>query len=152
MSKKIKIILLDNVKWLWHKWDVVEVSVPYAQNVLINKKIWKIADNNTLNELKQKQESIKKHHDDQIKIYKDIIGQINNKWWLKMLRQTTAMNHLYDKIDEKDISKEILNTYKVKIPDKNIKIQKIIDTIWEYNVEFNFEDININFSVLIVKK
>ena len=46
------------------------------------------------------------------------------------------MQHLYDKIDTRDICQEILMHYHVKIDKSHIKIDHIIDMIGEYEAIF----------------
>ena len=54
MSKKIKVLLLQNVKNHGNKGDIVEVSPSYAQNVLIRQGKAKIADKHTIQKRKAK--------------------------------------------------------------------------------------------------
>lgn len=152
MSKKIKVILLDNVKWMWNKGTVLDVAPAYFKNVLERNNLAKKADANVINIMKQKEE---KKNNDEKKRLKDIyemLSDIEQKWWIIIEKQATAMNHLYDKIAEKDISNELLMRYKVKIDKTCFIMESRIESLWEYIIKFEHESIKKKIKVIVVKK
>ncbi len=151
MSKKLQVILLQNVKWYWNKWNLVEVSAAYAQNVLFRQWLAKLADSTSINNIKQAEDKKHRDHDKQLKHIYDLLEQIENNWWLKIEKQATAMNHLYDKIDSKEIAKFVVMNYHVKLPDSSFKMDKI-ETIWEFTINFQYEDIKKKIKVIVDKK
>ena len=60
MSAKIEVVLLQSVKWLGNKWDVVSVALAYAKNVLIAQGKVRVADKQAIAEVQQKKEKQKK--------------------------------------------------------------------------------------------
>ena len=107
MSSKVKVILLENVRWLWNKWDVIDVAIQYAKNVLIAKWQWKLADTQTINKVKQNEEKKIKDHSKKLQEMESLYNELNANP-LVLQKQATAMNHLYDTIDFKEIMSEIL--------------------------------------------
>lgn len=151
MSGKIKVILLDNVRWQWNKWEVIEVSAPYAKNVLIAKWQAKIADAQTLNKVKQHEEKKVKDHSKKLQEMESLLNDLKQNP-IVMKKQATAMNHLYDTIDFKEISWEILVKYKIKLEKNNLKITEKIQNTGEYEIWFEYESIKGKFKLIVEKK
>lgn len=151
MTNKIDVIFIKDCKH-WKKNELKSVSPLFFRQVLSAQWLAKIADSKTINEVKQKEESIKKHHEEDLKKLRDMIESIKSNGWVKVLRQATAMHHLYDKVDEKDIAREILMTYKVKLPEKALKLEHKIENLGEYIVKFDYEWIKDKFPVVVEKK
>ena len=138
---KIKVILKQDVRKLWSKWDIVEVAPAYAQNVLIKQWLAQIATPAIIKEIKQKQQ--KKLQDQEKKQQK--IDQITNKLkqeWLTIKKAMAPSWKLYEKVDAKTIQKEILNKYWIKIDLNSIKTDKI-DKIWDYHFKLFNHKINL---------
>lgn len=152
MAKKIKLILTENVRWYWNKGTIVEVSYAYAENVLLKQGKAKIADKTTINNMEQKEE--KKHKQEEIhkSSYLDMLNKIEENWWIKIERQATEMNHLYDKVDKKDISKWILMNYQVKIPETSIKLDEKIEYTWDYEFFIDHEWVKKKLKLVISRK
>ncbi len=72
MSNKIEVVLLQSVKALGNKDDVVSVAIPYARNVLIAQGKAKVADKAALEAMKQKQEKHDKHEAEAMATFKQI--------------------------------------------------------------------------------
>ncbi len=148
MSKKVKLILLQNLAWYGNKGTIIEVSPAYANNVLLPKKIAQYADDTSLNVIKQKEEKIQKDHDKSLQIYKDFLEKIQSEWWIVLQKQITHTGKLYAKVDEKDLLKDLLMKYKIKLPKWSIKMDKI-EEIGEYEISFEFEKIKEKIKLII---
>lgn len=149
MAAKIKVILLQNFAWLGNKGTIVEVSVPYAKNVLFSKWIAKMADAQTLNVEKQKEEKKERDHEKSLEHIKELVAKLQD-WGLVIHRQSTNTGKLYAKIDEKEIAKEILMAYKVKVGKENILLKNKIEELWDFSFEFVFEKIKEKIDLKIV--
>lgn len=148
MSKKVKMILLQNLAWYGNKGTIIDVSPAYANNVLLPKNIAQYADQTSLNQIKQKEQKLQKDHEKSLQIYKDFINRVNSEWWIVLQKQITHTGKLYAKIDEKDFSKDILMKYKVKLPKWSISMSKI-EEIWEYQISFHYESIDEKLKLII---
>jgi ribosomal protein L9 len=62
------------------------------------------------------------------------------------------MDHLYDKIAEKDISNELLMKYKVKLDKTCFIMENRIESLGEYDVKFEYESIKKKLKVMVIKK
>lgn len=61
MSNKVEVVLLQSVKGLGNKDDIVSVAIPYAKNVLFAQNKAKVADKAALDAMKQKKDKQQKH-------------------------------------------------------------------------------------------
>lgn len=152
MSSKITIILLQHVPSLGNKGSIHQVAVPYFNNVLKPKWLAKLADAITINNDQQKKIHDAKEVQARAQALQDLFAQIKEKGNLTIARQCTEMQHLYDKIDTRDICQEILMHYHVKIDKSHIKIDHIIDMIGEYEAIFEWEGLKIKFIINVIKK
>lgn len=127
MSGKIDVILLQGVKWLWQKNDVVAVSVAYAKNVLFPKGQAKQADAWIKNTLAQKKEQEKKH----VSAVGDTISTIElyiQAWEpLIIKRKVTPSWSLYEKVHETDV-RSALSQRKVSLPSDVVVTKQVRDT------------------------
>lgn len=151
MKKKITVILLDNVSWLWNKWTLVDVAPAYAKNALISRWLAKIADKNIIDkinfDINKKEE--KKNSD--LEKFDKLIEDAD-KWLFKILRTVAPWWKLYDKVDAKVISLEILEKYKFNLPKDSIKLSWKIDQEWETIIDVNFLWKKDKLKVLIAQK
>ncbi len=135
-SKKVDIILLQNVANLWNKWTLLQVSPAYAKNSLIPKWYAKLADSTDVNSIKQKESKKEKEKQDEINKYKEMIEDL--KWKSFIIQRSAGPNwKLYEKVDSKLISLEILKAYKVKLEASNIKLDWKIEETWKYEVQIS---------------
>lgn len=150
MANDVAVLFLKDSK-RWKKNEIKNVNVHFFNNSLKPTWIAKVADAQTLNIAKQHEEKKQKDHGKKIQEIENLYQELKQNP-LIFKKQTTAMNHLYDSIDHKEIINEILMKYKIKL-DKNIIIlaEKIQNT-WEYEVWFEFETIKGKFKIIVEKK
>lgn len=151
MVKKIKVVLMENVKWYGNRWTVIDVSPAYANNVLFKQWLAKRATEWVLDWLKAMEEKKKQDHEKQLKWVYDMLIDIE-KNWIKFEKQATSLNHLYDKIDGKELTKYILMNYHLKIPAEAFKLDNKISEIGEFEVKFEFEWIKKKLKVFVNRK
>lgn len=72
MSNKVDVVLLQSVKGLGNKDDVVSVAIPYAKNVLFAQGKAKQADKAALEAMKQKKEKAQKHEQEEQQIFQQV--------------------------------------------------------------------------------
>ncbi len=115
MSAKIDVVLLQAVKWLWQKNDVVSVSVAYAKNVLYPKWQAKQADALAKNNIAQKQAQEKKHIAQIWELRDSLHLYAQAEEPLIIKRKVTPSGGLYEKVHETDV-KAALTQWKTSLP------------------------------------
>ena len=147
----MKVILLEDVKKLGKKNQVIEVSEAYARNCLINKKLAKVADNKALSELKNKiaSENYNREQEREKAIErKKILEEKSLEFKLK----AGVNGKVFGSVTEKDIASKIENEFKIKIDKKKIDFTKSIKSLGVYTAKIKlFEDIVAEVKVKLVE-
>lgn len=150
MSNKVEVVLLQSVKGLGNKDDIVAVAIPYAKNVLLAQGKAKVADKQALEAMKQKKEKAQKH-DAELKGVFEALG-----WWLaeggslKIQKKSTPAWHLYEKVSVKDIQEALSNAANVKVDASRINIQWKIESIGETSVPVTYKGKTIKVPVTVM--
>lgn len=130
----MKVVLLQDVKKIGKKGDVIEVADGYGRNVLIRKGLGVEGTKANLNTAAQRKES---------KVFKDKVAadeavimasQLKNvKVVIKV--QTGEDGKIFGSVTGKDISEALEKQYRFKLEKKNIRLKTPIKTTGEYDVE-----------------
>ncbi len=139
MWKKVSVVLTQNVPKLWNKGTIVEVSYAYARNVLLKNNQGKIADNNTIKQVQEKQEKKEKNLSKTYESLKEAVEKIKQEWYLQMKRKAAENNKLYDKVDSKAVSEKFLSDFWVSVPSSAFELWGRIEYLWEYEIWINYQ-------------
>ena len=134
----MKVILLEDVKKLGKKDEIIEVSSGYARNFLIPNKIAIVADNVNLNKLegkKSKESHIKELSLEHAKKIKKII----EKETLVIKAKKGKDDRLFGTITNSEISKELKKKYDIDIERKKIIVENPIKIVGEYIITIKLE-------------
>ena len=134
----MKVILLEDVKKLGKKDEIIEVSSGYARNFLIPNKKAIVADNVNLNKLegkKSKESHIKKVSLEHAKEIKKII----EKETLVIKAKKGKDDRLFGTITNSEISKELKKKYDIDIERKKIIVENPIKIVGEYIITIKLE-------------
>ena len=126
----MKVILLEDVKKLGKKDEIIEVSSGYARNFLIPNKKAIVADNVNLNKLegkKSKESHIKELSLEHAKEIKKII----EKETLVIKAKKGKDDRLFGTITNSEISKELKKKYDIDIERKKIIVENPIKIVGE---------------------
>lgn len=129
----MKVILLEDVKKLGKKDEIIEVSSGYARNFLIPNKKAIVADNVNLNKLegkKSKESYLKELSLEHAKEIKEII----EKEVLVIYAKKGKDDRLFGTITNSEIAKELKKKYNVDIDRKKIIVENPIKIVGEYIV------------------
>ena len=130
----MKVVLLQDVKKIGKKGDVVEVSDGYGRNVLIRKGLGVEGTKANLNTAAQRQES---------KVFKDKVAADEAVIMAAQLKKVKVVikvqcgedGKIFGSVTGKDISEALEKQYKFKLEKKNIRLKSPIKTLGEYDVE-----------------
>ena len=134
----MKVILLEDVKKLGKKDEIIEVSSGYARNFLIPNKKAIVADNVNLNKLegkKSKESHLKELSLEHAKEIKKII----EKETLVIKAKKGKDDRLFGTITNSEISKELKKKYDIDIERKKIIVENPIKIVGEYIITIKLE-------------
>ena len=130
----MKVVLLQDVKKIGKKGDVIEVSDGYGRNVLIRKGLGVEGTKANLNTAAQRQES---------NVFKDKVAADEAVIMAAQLKKVKVVikvqcgedGKIFGSVTGKDISEALEKQYKFKLEKKNIRLKSPIKTLGEYDVE-----------------
>lgn len=82
----MKVILLEDVKALGKKGQIVNVNDGYARNFILPKKLGLEANNKNLNDLKLKRQMMKKLHRNSWKKHRNLERRLRQEKWSLQLK------------------------------------------------------------------
>ena len=134
----MKVILLEDVKKLGKKDEILEVSSGYARNFLIPNKKAIVADNVNLNNLEGKKS--KENHIKELSLeHAKEIKKIIEKETLVIKAKKGKDDRLFGTITNSEISKELKKKYNVDIDRKKIIVENPIKIVGEYIITIKLE-------------
>ena len=134
----MKVILLEDVKKLGKKDEIIEVSSGYARNFLIPNKKAIVADNINLNKLEGKKS--KENHIKELSLeHAKEIKKIIEKETLVIKAKKGKDDRLFGTITNSEISKELKKKYDIDIDRKKIIVENPIKIVGEYIIIIKLE-------------
>lgn len=147
----MKVILLEDVKKVGKKGDVVEMSDGYARNFLFPRKLAQEANESNLHILNNKKENERKKKLAEIEAAQKLAAELKDKE-ITVKAKTGDQGRLFGAITSKDVSELIKTQYKVEIDKKKI----VMDTIklaGVYNIELKlYPEVTAKMKVVIVSE
>lgn len=129
----MKVILLDNIKGVGKKDDIINANDGYARNFLFPKKLAVEANAENLSKLKNKKDSAQYKKD----IEKDKAIQILNK--IKEITITIKVKagdngKIFGGVTSKEISESLKSQFNIEIDKKKITLNETIKNLGTFNV------------------
>ena len=146
----MKVILLDNIKGVGKKDEIVEVSDGYARNYLFPKKLAVEATKENLGKLESKNEANKFKKQNE----KNDAIEVANK--LKELVLTIKVKagengKIFGGVTSKEISENLKEQYKIEIDKKKIEVKETIKNIGRFTINIKlYEGVNAKLTVNII--
>ena len=146
----MKVILLENIKGVGKKDEVVNASDGYARNFLFPKKLAVEANNDNMSKLKAKKQSEQ---------YKKDVDKENAQKTAKQLEDITLSikvkagenGKIFGGVTSKEISEELKKQYKIDIDKKKIALNENIKNIGSFNITIKlYEGVIGKLSVKVV--
>lgn len=130
----MKVILLENIKGVGKKDEVINASDGYARNFLFPKKLAVEANKGNLSNLKAKQDSNQYRKDVEKEKAKEIAKKLNDIV-LKIKVKAGENGKIFGGVTAKEISENIKEQYNIEIDKKKIVLKETIKTLGTTNVD-----------------
>lgn len=145
----MKVILLQDVKKLGKKGDVVNTSDGYARNFLFPRKLAEEANDTNMHILNTKKENERKKKLAEMEEAQKLAAELKDKV-IKLQVKSGDNGKLFGAVTSKDVAERINKDYKLKIDKKKI----VMDTIkltGEYDIEVKlYPEVSTKMKVIIV--
>ncbi|NLK74048.1 MAG: 50S ribosomal protein L9 [Clostridiales bacterium] len=129
----MEVILIQDVKSLGKKGDIVKVSDGYAKNFLIPKKLGVIANKQNLNDLKLQKAAEAKRQKEILDEAKALAESIE-KLTIKVALKTGEGGRTFGSISTKEITTAIKEQFDIEIDKKKLQLSEAIKTIGFHSV------------------
>ena len=135
----MKVILLQDVKKLGKKGDVINASDGYARNFLFPKNLAVEANAENMSKLKAKQDSnaFKKLQE---KEEAQRIADKLSKILLKIKVKAGANGKIFGGVSSKEIAENLEKQYQIKVDKKKIDLKDAIKTLGTFNIDIKLFD------------
>lgn len=126
----MKVILLEDVKKIGKKGDVVEVKDGYAKNCLFPKKLAQKATNQTLTELSNQKSALTHEQEVKEKEAKEILKIIDGK---SIQITKLGAEKLFGSVTNSEIAQKIKEVFGKEIDKHKVKMSEDINTFGTYD-------------------
>lgn len=152
MAKMIKLILLSDVSDLGKKGDIISVKPGYGRNYLIPQKLAKVATDEEVKKLEEKQKEEKAKVETKLSEKKTLADQLAGIT-LELERKEGAKGKIFGSVDAKAIAKELSRKSNIDIEPKEVILSKSIKEVGEHKVAIQLaKNIKVNIKVVIKGK
>lgn len=129
----MKVILLDNIKGVGKKDEIINASDGYARNFLFPKKLAVEANNENLNKLKAKKQS-EQYKKDVDKAKAEEIAKKIDDITLSIKVKAGENGKIFGGVTAKEIAEELNKQYKIDIDKKKIVLNENIKNIGSFDI------------------
>lgn len=129
----MKVILLDNIRGVGKKDEIINASDGYARNFLFPKKLAVEANNENLSKLKAKQQSVQ-YKKDVDKANAEVLAKKINEITLSIKVKAGENGKIFGGVTSKEISEELKKQYKLDVDKKKIVLNENIKNIGSFDI------------------
>ena len=148
----MKVILLEDVKSLGKKGEIVNVNDGYARNFILPKKLGLEATSKNLNELKLQKQNDEKVAQEKLDAAKALAEEIKEKS-ITVKIQAGVEGKVFGSISSKEIATEAKKQLNMDIDKKKIVIPDAIKSLGTYNVNIKLhKDVTATLAVKVEAK
>ncbi len=148
----MKVILLQDIKNVGKKEQIIEANDGYARNFLFPKKLAVEATKDNMLKLQAKKTSEANKKKAEIEANKEIAKTIE-KLELKIKAKAGENGKIFGGITAKEVSDELKKQYKYDIDKKKISLKETIKTLGRFTAEIKFGDgVNAKLTVEVVSE
>ena len=148
----MKVILLEDVKSLGKKGEIVNVNDGYARNFILPKKLGLEATSKNLNDLKLQKQNDEKVAQEKLDAAKALAEEIKEKS-ITVKIQAGVEGKVFGSISSKEIATEAKKQLNMDIDKKKIVIPDAIKSLGTYNVNIKLnKDVTATLTVKVEAK
>ena len=148
----MKVILLEDVKSLGKKGEIVNVNDGYARNFILPKKLGLEATSKNLNDLKLQKQNDEKVAQEKLDAAKALAEEIKEKS-ITVKIQAGVEGKVFGSISSKEIATEAKKQLNIDIDKKKIVIPDAIKSLGTYNVNIKLhKDVTATLTVKVEAK
>ena len=148
----MKVILLEDVKTLGKKGEIVNVNDGYARNFILPKKLGLEATSKNLNDLKLQKQNDEKVAQEKLDAAKALAEEIKEKS-ITVKIQAGVEGKVFGSISSKEIATEAKKQLNMDIDKKKIVIPDAIKSLGTYNVNIKLhKDVTATLTVKVEAK
>lgn len=148
----MKVILLEDVKSLGKKGEIVNVNDGYARNFILPKKLGLEATSKNLNDLKLQKQNDEKVAQEKLDAAKALAEEIKEKS-ITVKIQAGVEGKVFGSISSKEIATEAKKQLNMVIDKKKIVIPDAIKSLGTYNVNIKLhKDVTATLAVKVEAK
>lgn len=146
----MKVILLQDIKNVGKKDEIINANDGYARNFLFPKNLAVEATKDNLLKLQAKKDSKKHKKDLEIEEFKKQADKIKDIT-LEIKVKAGANGKIFGGVTAKEISEELKKQYKMEIDKKKISLKETIKNIGRFSADIKFGDgVNAKLTLNIV--
>lgn len=148
----MKVILLEDVKTLGKKGEIVNVNDGYARNFILKKNLGLEATSKNLNDLKLQQKNAEKIAQEKLEAAQAVAKELEDKS-ITVKIQAGVEGKVFGSISSKEIALEAKRQLNMDIDKKKIVIPDAIKSLGTYNVNIKLhKDVLGTLAVKVVAK
>lgn len=146
----MKVILLENVKGVGKKDEIINANDGYARNFLLPKKLAVEANNQNLAKLKSKQESNEHKKMTEKQEAEDLAKKLE-KIILKIQVKAGENGKIFGGVTAKEIAEQLQKQHKFKVDKKKIDLKETIKQTGMFNIDLKlYEGVNAKLKIHII--
>ena len=148
----MKVILLDNIKGVGKKDEIINASDGYARNYLLPKKLAVEANAENMSKLNNKKESAIYKKDQEKQNAEELAKKLKGIM-LKIKVKAGENGKIFGGVTSKEISENLKNQYNFAVDKKKIELKDTIKTLGSFNVSIKlFEGIAANLRIEVISE
>ena len=145
----MKVILLDNIKGVGKKDEIINASDGYARNYLFPKKLAVEVTKENLSILDSKNEANKFKKQNEKNEAEEIAKQLK-EITLTIKVKAGENGKIFGGVTSKEISENLKNQYKIEVDKKKIEVKETIKNLGRFNINIKlYEGVNAKLNVNI---
>lgn len=145
----MKVILIQDVKQVGKKGDVIEASDGYARNFLFPRKLAQEASDSNMHILNNKKENERKQKLALLEAAQKLAGELKGKE-ITIKAKAGESGKLFGAITSKDVAQLIKEQYKIEIDKKKI-VMDTIKLVGGYDIDVKlYPEVSTKMKVIIV--
>ncbi|KUO72303.1 MAG: 50S ribosomal protein L9 [Clostridia bacterium BRH_c25] len=148
----MKVVLLQDVKDLGKKGELVNASDGYARNFLFPRKLAVEATAGKLKEIEDKRSSQKNKKENELKAAKELADKLS-KVEISFRTKAGENGKLFGSITSKDVADAIKAQQKIAVDKKKVILHEAIKAIGTYQVEIKvYPEVSAKINVKVVEE